>query len=124
MSDIEIEGVVINGNALGRTIGFPTANMDIAEGVVIENGVYRSTVELDGSTYAAMTNVGVRPSVDGTTRLLETHIFGYEGSLYGRRLTVCLHAKLRDERKFPSLEALKEQIASDAAAILAGANDE
>ncbi|MBR2351726.1 MAG: riboflavin kinase [Alistipes sp.] len=120
---ITIEGEVIHGQQLGRAIGFPTANMD-ASGVDIENGVYRSTVELDGSTYAAMTNVGVRPSVDGTTRLLETHIFGYEGSLYGRRLTVCLHAKLRDERKFPSLEALKEQIASDAAAILAGANDE
>lgn len=112
-----IEAEVIHGQQLGRTIGFPTANMD-ASGVDIENGVYSSVVELDGRSYKAMTNVGVRPSVDGSTRLLETHLFGYEGSLYGCRLRVTLIKKLRDEHKFPSLAALKAQIAADAAAIL------
>ncbi|MBR2962548.1 MAG: riboflavin kinase [Alistipes sp.] len=113
MSDIEIEGVVINGNALGRTIGFPTANMDIAEGVVIENGVYRSTIEIDGKIYDAMSNVGTRPSVDGTTRLLETHVLNFNGNLYGRRLKLRLLEKIRDEVKFSSIEALQQQLLRD-----------
>ena len=113
MSDIEIEGVVINGNALGRTIGFPTANMDIAEGVVIENGVYRSTIEIDGKIYDAMSNVGTRPSVDGTTRLLETHVLNFNGNLFGRRLKLRLLEKIRDEVKFSSIEALQQQLLRD-----------
>ena len=66
-----IEAEVIRGQQLGREMGFPTANMDIAERTDIENGVYRSLVEVDGRDYLAMSNVGVRPSVDGRTRLLE-----------------------------------------------------
>lgn len=113
MSNIEIVGVVISGNALGRTIGFPTANMNIDEGVVIENGVYRSTIEIDGTIYDAMSNVGTRPSVDGTTRLLETHVLNYNGNLYGRRLKLSLLEKIRDEIKFSTLDALRQQLHSD-----------
>lgn len=113
MSDIEIEGVVINGNALGRTIGFPTANMDIEGVVVVENGVYRSKIEIDGTTYDAMSNVGTRPSVDGSTRLLETHVLNFNGNLYGRRLKLRLLEKIRDEVKFSTIDALRQQLLCD-----------
>ena len=74
-----VEGVVIGGNQLGRKLGFPTANIALSEDFAVENGVYASKAYVDGKAYAAMTNVGVRPSVDGSKRLLETHLFGFEG---------------------------------------------
>ena len=115
---VEIEETVIRGQQLGRQLGFPTANMDIAACQAIENGVYRSSVEVDGREYLAMSNVGVRPSVDGRTRLLETHLFGYCGDLYGRRLRVRLIEKIRDERRFGSVDELREQLERDSARIL------
>ena len=108
-----VEGVVIGGNRLGRTLGFPTANMDVADRNDLANGVYRSEVEIDGCRYRAMSNVGVRPSVDGRTRLLETHIFDFHGDLYGRVLRVALIEKIRDERKFSSVEELRAQLEYD-----------
>ena len=113
-----IEGVVIGGNRLGRKLGFPTANIALTEDSVVENGVYASRVYLEsGEFYAAMTNVGVRPSVDGTKRLLETHLFGFEGSLYDSKLRVELLEKIRDEKKFSSVEELQEQISKDSTKI-------
>ena len=100
-----ITGEVIHGAQLGRKMGFPTANID-AHNINIDNGVYFSRVEFDGKHFKAMSNVGYRPSVDGRTRLLETHIFGFEGDLYG---------KIRDEQRFNSIEALRNQLAADAA---------
>ena len=109
-----IEGVVIGGNRLGRKLGFPTANIALTENSVVENGVYASRVYLEsGEFYAAMTNVGVRPSVDGSKRLLETHLFGFEGLLYGLTLRVELYDKIRDEKKFSSVDELREQIEKD-----------
>lgn len=108
-----VEGVVIGGNRLGRKLGFPTANIAIDEGLTIENGVYCSKVYVGDEEYMAMTNVGVRPSVDGSTRLLETHLFGFKGLLYGLKLRVELIKKIRDERKFASVDELREQIAKD-----------
>lgn len=113
---MKIEGTVIRGQQLGRKLGFPTANID-AEGLQVENGVYASTVELDDKSYRAMSNVGIRPSVDGKRRLLETYIFDFEGDLYGRRLSVELEQKIRDERKFSSVDELKERLQADAAQI-------
>lgn len=108
-----IEGVVIGGNRLGRKLGFPTANIALSDDFAVENGVYASKVYVDGIEYAAMTNVGVRPSVDGSKRLLETHLFGFKGLLYGLTLRVELYEKIRDERKFASVDELREQIAKD-----------
>ena len=79
----------------------------------IENGVYCSKVVVNGQAYVAMTNVGVRPSVDGSRRLLETHLFGFEGLLYGLKLRVELYEKIRDEKKFSSVEELRKQIEQD-----------
>ena len=110
---IIIKGIVIKGQQLGRKMGFPTANIDAQEKRV-ENGVYRSMVRIDGKSYRAMTNVGLRPSVDGRTRLLEAHLFDFDGDLYGRRIQVELLEKIRDERKFASIEELRAQLEIDA----------
>ena len=110
---ITIEGVVIGGNRLGRKLGFPTANIAISDDFAVENGVYSSKVYVEGEEYVAMTNVGVRPSVDGSKRLLETHLFGFEGLLYGLKLKVELYDKIRDEKKFGSVEELRQQIEKD-----------
>lgn len=110
---VVVEGVVIGGNRLGRRLGFPTANIDMSQYPDIENGVYCSKVVVDGQAYVAMTNVGVRPSVDGSRRLLETHLFGFEGLLYGLKLRVELYEKIRDEKKFSSVEELRKQIEQD-----------
>lgn len=117
MTMIIIEGVVIGGNRLGRKLGFPTANIAIDDSLAVENGVYCSKVFVEGEEYVAMTNVGVRPSVDGSKRLLETHLFGFEGLLYGLKLRVELYDKIRDEKKFGSVNELREQIAKDAIEI-------
>ena len=111
-----IEGEVIHGQQLGRKMGFPTANIDAAT-VQLPNGVYASTVEIDGKSYRAMSNIGVRPSVDGRQRLLETYVFGFTGDLYGRRLAVQLDERIRDERRFASIDELQAQLESDAEKI-------
>ncbi len=110
---VVVEGVVIGGNRLGRKLGFPTANLAIDDSLAIENGVYSSKVFVEGEEYGAMTNIGVRPSVDGSKRLLETHLFGFRGLLYGVRLRVELYTKVRDEQKFSSVEELRKQIEKD-----------
>ncbi|MBQ3247487.1 MAG: riboflavin kinase [Alistipes sp.] len=109
---VAIEGEVIHGAKLGRRMGFPTANMEVGSADV-ENGVYLSSVTIDGREWKGMSNVGVRPSVDGHSRLLETHIFDFNGDLYGRMLKVKLLRKIRDERRFDSVDELQQQLHSD-----------
>ena len=113
MEGIVVEAEVVSGNRLGRKLGFPTANMNISTREDISNGVYRSTIEIDGITYHSMSNAGVRPSVDGTGRWLETHIFDFHGDLYGKLLRVHLLEKIRDERKFASVAELRAQLEHD-----------
>lgn len=111
--EIEIEAEVVHGRKLGRRMGFPTANMQTDDIEGVSRGVYRSSVEIDGHTYTAMSNLGVRPSVGGESLLLETHVIGYEGDLYGRRLRVRLLEKIRDERLFGSIDELQRQLQAD-----------
>ncbi len=113
MEGVVVEAEVVGGNRLGRKLGFPTANMDISNRADIANGVYRSQIAINGVLYNAMSNVGVRPSVDGTGRWLETHIFDFEGDLYGQHLKVTLVEKIRDEQKFSSVAELKAQLERD-----------
>ncbi|MBE6188264.1 MAG: riboflavin kinase [Alistipes sp.] len=113
MEGVEVVAEVVSGNQLGRKLGFPTANMDITNRTDITNGVYRSQIVVDGVVYNAMSNVGVRPSVDGTGRWLETHIFNFHGDLYGKVLSVRLVEKIRDERKFASVAELRQQLEHD-----------
>lgn len=113
-----IEGVVEHGRRLGRELGFPTANLPVPDDLQAADGVYRSRVEIDGRSYAAMSNLGRNPSVGGVARRLETHVFDFEGSLYGRQLRVELLERIREERTFATTEELRRQIARDKARVL------
>ena len=118
MAGVTIEGGVEHGRRLGRELGFPTANMAVPDSVTAADGVYYSRVEVDGTRYDAMSNLGSNPSVGGAVRHLETHIFGFGGSLYGRTLRVELVRKIRDERRFATIGELRAQIARDKEYIL------
>ncbi len=113
----EIEGRVLTGDQRGRTIGFPTANVALGEYLHPAKGVYavRAGVDAGESTVwrDGVANIGVRPTVDGTTLLLEVHLFDFAGDLYGRHLRVSLMDFIRPERTFSGLEALKAQIVVD-----------
>ena len=113
---------VRHGRRIGRTIGIPTINLTAPPRVLVpSHGVYATRVELqDGSTYAAVTNVGTRPTVNnGSDVTVEAWLLDFDGDLYGQRVRVEFHHRLRDEVRFDSLDALKAQIASDAEATRA-----
>ena len=112
-----IRGTVAHGEARGRTIGFPTANIALGRHLEPARGVYAVTARLaDGRRVRGVANVGRRPTVGPATETrLEVNIFDFEGDLYGAELEVSLHAFLRPERRFPGLDALRAQIAADAA---------
>ena len=111
----ELYGVVVAGNRLGRTIGFPTANMQLYEPLklVPANGVYAVEAEVLGYKYRGMTNIGVRPTVGGQARTIETHLLDFDEDIYGLPLRLRFLRRIRDERKFPSLEALRAQLQQD-----------
>ncbi len=115
-------GVVVAGNRLGRTIGFPTANIQLYEPLKLlpGNGVYSVEAETLGHKYKGMCNIGVRPTVRaGGQRTIETNIFDFDEDIYGLDLKVTFHHKVRDERRFDSIDALRSQLAADKASILA-----
>lgn len=116
----QIAGRVLHGQKLGRQLNAPTANVQLKRKRVPLRGVYLVSTEIDGKTWPGVANIGVRPSVagDGSAHL-EVHLLDFAGDLYGRRLTVAFHHKLRDEQRFASLEALKTAIAADIAAARA-----
>ena len=114
--DYSLYGVVVAGNRLGRTIGFPTANMQMYEPLklVPGNGVYYVKVETLGRDFRGLCNVGCRPTVSsGNHRTIETHIFDFEEDIYGLDIKVTFVEKIRDEIKFDSLDALREQLEKD-----------
>lgn len=108
-------GVVVAGNRLGRTIGFPTANMQLYEPLklVPGNGVYAVEVEVLGRKYRGMTNIGTRPTVGGTSRTIETHILDFDQDIYGLPLEIRFLRRIRSEVHFPSLDALRAQLEKD-----------
>lgn len=110
-----LQGVVVTGNRMGRTIGFPTANMQLYEPLklVPGNGVYAVEVEVLGKTWKGMCNIGTRPTVGGGARTVETHILDFDEEIYGLPLGIRFARRIRDERKFPSLDALREQLELD-----------
>ena len=93
-----VEGVVGHGRRLGRELGFPTANLAVGANLGLEDGVYRSRAEVAGRWYNAMSNLGRNPSVGETERRLETHLFGFPGAVYGRRLRAQLPERTRGAR--------------------------
>lgn len=111
-----VSGTVMSGRRIGRTIGVPTANLWLEEQLLIPRfGVYACSCSIDGKQYAAVTNVGTRPTVGGHRVTVEPWILEFDGDLYGRQLTLEFHKFLRPECKFDSLEELKAQIHRDAA---------
>jgi riboflavin kinase/FMN adenylyltransferase len=113
----EISGTVIEGRKLGRTIGFPTANIRPGDQQLPKDGVW--AVMADGGL-KGIANLGTRPTVDGTERLLEIHLFDFSGNLYGKELRIRFGRFIREEIKFGSVEELKVQIARDVVAAEAG----
>lgn len=114
--DFFFEGKVVEGNKLGRTLGYPTANLQVGieEKLVPGNGVYAVTVALpDGTQKNGMMNIGVRPTVDGKKRMIEVNIFDFDKDIYGITLRVYVKKYLRGEQKFDGLDALKQQLTID-----------
>ena len=110
-----LTGVVVAGNRMGRTIGFPTANLRPYEPLKLipARGVYAVEAEVLGKRYRGMTDIGTRPTVGGTIPTIETHILDFDEDIYGLPLTITFLRRLRDEIHFPSLEALKQQLLLD-----------
>lgn len=118
MKRILVRGVVQRGRTLGRTLGFPTANLVVPQEVEVADGVYRSEVCIDGVRYRGMSNVGCNPSVGGNERRIETHLIDFSGDLYGREIEVVLLEKIREECRFADLEELRTQLERDKQQIL------
>jgi riboflavin kinase/FMN adenylyltransferase len=125
------EGFVVRGNQLGRTIGYPTANLHIndEEKLIPSNGVYAVKVKGDCTNHAivdGMMNIGIRPTVDGQKKVIEVHIFNFDQDIYEQYITVLVYEFIRGEVKFDGLDALKNQLHQDkitASAILAKYED-
>lgn len=109
------EGTVVQGDRLGRMMGFPTANLKIDNGTVVPAGVFACRATLnDGTVCHGMMNVGIRPTVNlGEERRVEVHLFDFNGDLYGQKLRIEIMAFIRGERKFESLDALKDRLSQD-----------
>jgi riboflavin kinase/FMN adenylyltransferase len=114
------EGVVVEGDKRGRTIGYPTANLELTdpEKLLPGNGVYAVQVEIkdgefSGKSFGGMMNIGVRPTVDGRSVRTEIHLFDFDGIIYGNTLHVQLRHYIRGEEKFSSLDALQLQLSRD-----------
>ena len=105
---------VVHGRQIGRTIGTPTINQQFPPHLVVpKRGVYATQCRIGDKVYTAVTNVGTRPTVDGSSLTCETHVLGYSGSLYGQTVTLSFLAFIREETQFASLELLHNQIQED-----------
>lgn len=114
-----LHGKVVCGKKLGRTLGFPTANqMFSKEAAVPECGIYASIVEIRSKRYCAVSNVGTRPTVDGTYINCESYIIGYSGELYGEEIDTTFVAFIREEQRFSSIEELRLAIEADVSCAL------
>lgn len=114
--DYAIEGVVQRGDARGRELGYATANLGLGDYQRAKYGIYAVRVRLDDdSEYPGVANLGVRPTFEPRRELLEAHLFGFDGDLYGRRIEVALHAFIREEKKFDDVEALAAHMREDEA---------
>jgi riboflavin kinase/FMN adenylyltransferase len=113
-----LAGKVVPGSQLGQTLGFPTANLDTTGMLLPPNGVYAAHVRVGSNLFRSVVNIGIRPTIQTATPQprVEVHLLDFSGDLYGQELELTLLEKLRPELKFPSIEALREQIARDIAA--------
>jgi riboflavin kinase/FMN adenylyltransferase len=108
-----IDGTVVHGQRRGHEIGFPTANLTTDNELIPPHGVYATTTTIDGVVHAGLTNIGVRPTFGEMAPTVETHLLRYSGDLYGRRVRLGFVQRVRDERRFPDVDALRRQIEAD-----------
>jgi riboflavin kinase/FMN adenylyltransferase len=108
-----LPGTVVSGAGRGRTLGFPTANVAPDRPVLVAPGVYACTAEVGGAKQRAVVNIGVRPTFGEDTLAIEAHLLDFSGDLYGQTFRLTFVARVREERKFPSVDALRAQIAAD-----------
>ncbi len=115
-----LSGTVVKGNQLGRTLGYPTANIQVNEPLKLipYQGVYIATSTIDGNKVYGMMNIGTKPTVDGKNQTIEIHFFDVDQDLYNRNLNIELLHRIRDEKKFETIERLKEQLQIDKAQSL------
>lgn len=111
----QLRGTVTKGEGIGRKLAFPTANLNvnIPYKIIPPQGVYLVSILLEKGVFYGMMNIGTRPTLSGKNESIEIHIFDFNEDLYGKMIIVCLYEKIRDERKFDSLEALKTQLIKD-----------
>ena len=110
-----LTGKVVYGNKIGRTLGFPTANLrtDDSDKIIPPMGVYAGWVKHNRSWYKSMINIGIRPTLDLENVTIEAHIFDFSGSIYGQEISIHFQTRIRDEMRFPSMEVLKAQLQKD-----------
>ncbi len=110
-----LKGKVIKGKEIGRTIGFPTANIQVADStkLIPENGVYAVKINVSAKEYTGMMNIGTNPTINGSHQSLEVHIFDFDTSIYDEEIRIQFLDRIRSEIKFESLEALQEQLQED-----------
>ncbi|MBU2652265.1 MAG: bifunctional riboflavin kinase/FAD synthetase [Bacteroidetes bacterium] len=113
--DYSITGKVVHGKKIGRAMGFPTANIDLKDEykIISAVGVYACRAYIDGKFYKGMGNIGYRPTVDHGDLTVEIHIFDYNRDIYGEKISIYFIERIRDEIKFPNLEALRQQLIKD-----------
>ena len=110
-----IDGTVVEGRRRGRELGFPTANLDTDNELLPPHGVYATTATIDGTVHAGVTNLGMRPTFGETSVTVETHLLRFTGDLYGKRVRLGFVQRLRDERRFEDVDALRAQVEADRA---------
>ena len=122
--DYFLTGIIIKGKQLGRTIGFPTANLKIEENykLIPQNGVYIVKSIIDEQTIFGMMNIGFNPTVDGQKQSIEIHYFDFNADLYNQKISVSILQRIRSEQKFESVDLLKEQLEKDKKTALAYLN--
>ena len=108
-----VDGTVVEGKRRGREVGFPTANLMTDNELLPPHGVYATTTTIDGIVHAGLTNIGTRPTFGETATTVETHLLNYSGDLYGRSVRLGFVLRLRDERRFDDVDALRSQIEAD-----------
>jgi riboflavin kinase/FMN adenylyltransferase len=108
-----VDGTIVEGKHRGRELGFPTANLETQNELVPPNGVYATIMTIDGVVHGGVTNIGMRPTFGETTPTIETHVLDYSGNLYGQSVRLAFVQRLRDERRFEDVDALRAQIDAD-----------
>ena len=108
-----VDGTIVEGRKRGRELGFPTANLETRNELVPPNGVYATIMTIDGVVHGGVTNIGLRPTFGETTPTIETHVLDYSGNLYGQTVRLAFVQRLRDERRFEDVDALRAQIDAD-----------